>query len=206
MNLISSSKRRALIIGTLVAGLGNAAVAAPAIGQAAPAFNLKDLNGKSVQLSDFRGKTVVLEWHNPGCPFVQKHYDSANMPNLQRKVANDVVWLAVNSTHAGHADHRDAAGYASYMKEKGSERIPYMLDPDGKTGKAYSAMTTPHMYIIDKAGQLVYAGAIDSIRSANPADVAKASNYVAAALDEMKAGKPVSQASTTPYGCSVKYK
>lgn len=175
-------------------------------GQPAPGFVLKDLNGKTVQLSEFKGKTVVLEWHNPGCPFVQKHYDSGNMPSLQKKYAADVVWLAINSTHTGHADHRDAAGYGKYMKDKGAEKVPYLLDPDGKTGMAYGARTTPHMYIIDKAGTLVYAGGIDSIRSASAADIPKAVNYVAAALDEIKAGKPVSQASTTPYGCSVKYK
>ncbi len=206
MFMINAKIGRQIMLALGLVALGGTAVAAPAIGQAAPAFSLKDLNGKTVQLSDYQGKTVVLEWHNPGCPFVQKHYDSANMPNLQRKVANDVVWLAVNSTHVGHTDHRDAKGYASYMKEKGADRIPYLLDPDGKTGRAYSATTTPHMYIIDRSGQLVYAGAIDSIRSANPADVSKATNYVALALDDLKAGKPVSQASTTPYGCSVKYK
>jgi AhpC/TSA family len=206
MFMINAKIGRQIMLALGLIAFGSTAAAAPAIGQAAPAFSLKDLNGKTVQLSDYQGKTVVLEWHNPGCPFVQKHYDSANMPNLQRKVANDVVWLAVNSTHPGHADHRDAAGYANYMKEKGADRIPYLLDSDGKTGRAYSAMTTPHMYIIDRSGQLVYAGAIDSIRSANPADVAKATNYVALALNDLKAGKPVSQASTTPYGCSVKYK
>lgn len=176
------------------------------LGQPAPGFVLKDISGKAVQLSEFKGKTVVLEWHNPGCPFVQKHYDSGNMPGLQKKYAADVVWLAINSTHPGHSDHRDAAGYGRYMKEKGAERVPYLLDPDGKAGMAYGARTTPHMYIIDKAGTLVYAGGIDSIRSASAADIPKAVNYVALALDEIKAGKPISQASSTPYGCSVKYK
>lgn len=181
-------------------------LAAATVGQVAPNFTLKDLSGKTVQLADFRGKTVVLEWHNPGCPFVQKHYDGGNLPKLQSKVAKDVVWLAINSTHSGHPDHREPTGYAQYMKEKGAASVPYLLDPDGKVGMAYGARTTPHMYIVDKAGQLVYAGGIDSIRSANPADIAKATNYVAVALDEIKAGKPISQASTTPYGCSVKYK
>ncbi len=205
LDIFSAKRRNMLLMLAAFASLGGTSQAAT-VGQAAPAFVLKDLNGKSVQLADFRGKTVVLEWHNPGCPFVQKHYDTANMPNLQRKVAKDVVWLAVNSTNTEHRDHRDPAGYASYMKEKGADAIPYLLDPDGKVGRAYAAATTPHMYIIDKSGQLIYNGAIDSIRSANPADVPKATNYVALALDEVKSGKSLSNASTTPYGCSVKYK
>jgi hypothetical protein len=128
------------------------------------------------------------------------------MPNLQRKYGKEVTWLAINSTNTTHTDHRDASGYARYMKDKGAEATAYLLDPEGSAGIAYGARTTPHMYIIDKAGKLVYAGGIDSIRSASPADIPKATNYVAVALDEMKAGKPISQASTTPYGCSVKYK
>ena len=203
---IFSTARRRVVLSLLALGVICSSAQAATVGQSAPDFLLKDLNGKTVQLADFRGKTVVLEWHNPGCPFVQKHYDSANMPNLQRKVANDVVWLAINSTHVGHSDYRDAAGYAGYMKEKGAERIPYLLDLDGKIGRAYGAVTTPHMFIIGTTGQLIYAGAIDSIRSANPADIPKATNHVAVALDELKAGKPISKASTTPYGCSVKYK
>ena len=127
------------------------------------------------------------------------------MPKLQRKVAQQVVWLAINSTHPGHPDFRDAAGYAKYMKDKGADAVPYLLDADGKTGMAYGARTTPHMYVVDKSGMLVYAGAIDSIRSANTADVLKATNHVAAALDDMNAGKPISTATTVPYGCSVKY-
>lgn len=194
-----------LLAATSIACLSASGFAAATVGQPAPSFSLKDLSGKTVQLADYKGRTVVLEWHNPGCPFVQKHYDSGNLPKLQRKVAQQVVWLAINSTNPGHPDFRDAAGYGKYMKDKGADAIPYLLDSDGKTGMSYGARTTPHMYVVDKAGVLVYAGAIDSIRSANPADVARATNHVAVALDEINAGKPVSTASTTPYGCSVKY-
>lgn len=182
------------------------ASAAVGAGQQAPDFSLKDLNGRAVQLADFKGRTVVLEWHNPGCPFVQKFYDSGKLPAIQRQYAGDVVWLAVNSTHPGHQDHRDPAGYAKYLKDKGAEKLTYLLDPDGKVGRAYGARTTPHLYVIDGGGRVAYAGAIDSVRSANPADIAKSVNHVTAALDEIKSGRPVSVASTTPYGCSVKYR
>lgn len=197
----------------VLSALGGAALAtAPqaradtSVGQPAPGFSLKDLSGRNVQLADYKGRTVVLEWHNPGCPFVQKHYDSGNLPSLQKKHAADVVWIAVNSTHAGHPDYRDAAGHAKYLKDKGAAQLTYLLDTDGRVGMAYGARTTPQMFVIDKAGTLVYAGAIDSIRSANPADIARSTNHVAAALDDVKAGRPVSVATTTPYGCSVKYK
>ena len=145
-----------LLAATSIACLSASGFAAATVGQPAPSFSLKDLSGKTVQLADYKGRTVVLEWHNPGCPFVQKHYDSGNLPKLQRKVAQQVVWLAINSTNPGHPDFRDAAGYAKYMKDKGADAIPYLLDSDGKTGMSYGAQTTPHMYVVDKAGVLVY--------------------------------------------------
>jgi len=178
---------------------------APA-GSAAPAFTLTDLAGKPANLADYKGKTVVLEWHNFGCPFVQKHYKSGNMQALQKKYGGDVVWLAVNSTNAGHQDYMKPDAIAKTLTDFGAAPAKYLMDEPGKVGLAYGAKTTPHMYIIDGTGKVAYNGAIDDNRSANPADVKGAKNFVAAALDEMKAGKPVSTASTAPYGCTIKYK
>jgi peroxiredoxin len=183
------------------------AFASAAVGQAAPAFTLKDTNGKTVNLSDFKGKTVVLEWHNPECPFVKKHYDTSNMQNLQSKYGKDgVVWLAVNSTEPGHQDYRKPDVLNGWLKTSNSTPTAYLMDEDGKAGKAYAAKTTPHMYVINPQGTLVYAGGIDDKRSAKKEDVATAKNYVSAALDELKAGKSISVSTSAPYGCSVKYK
>ena len=176
------------------------------VGKPAPAFAVTDLAGKPVNLADYKGKTVVLEWHNFGCPFVQKHYQSGNMQALQKKYGGDVVWLAVNSTHKGASDWMEPAPLTAELKKFGAHPAAYLVDEPGKMGMAYGAKTTPHMYIIDPAGTVVYNGAIDDKRSTNPADVKTSKNYVAAALDELKAGKPVSVASTAPYGCTVKYR
>jgi len=148
----------------------------------------------------------VLEWHNFGCPFVQKHYNSGNMQALQKKYGNDVVWLAVNSTSKASYDYAEPGLISTRLRDAGAAPARYLMDEPGVMGRAYGARTTPHMFIIDGAGNVVYNGAIDDKRSTNPEDVKSAKNYVAAALDEMKAGKPVSVASTTPYGCSVHYK
>jgi peroxiredoxin len=175
-------------------------------GQPAPAFALTDLAGKLVQLADFRGRYVVLEWTNPSCPFVQKHYMSGNMQSLQKRYTGQgVAWLVVNSTAASHAEFVSPAQQAAWLGKQGAAPTAAMLDPDGKVGRVYGARTTPHMYVIDPNGKLIYAGAIDDKRSADPADVKTARNYVAQALDEARAGKPVSIASTPAYGCSVKY-
>jgi peroxiredoxin len=177
------------------------------VGQAAPAFTLKDSNGKTVNLADYKGKTVVLEWHNSECPFVKKHYDSANMQGLQSKYGKDgVVWLSVNSTETGHGDYKKPEQVNAILKAANASPTAYLMDESGATGKAYGAKTTPHMYVINPQGTLVYAGGIDDKRSTNPADVKTAKNFVSAALDEMKAGKPISVATSTPYGCSIKYK
>ena len=184
-----------------VAVLANAPV-----GQAAPSFTVTDLSGKPVKLEDFKGKTVVLEWHNFGCPFVQKHYRSGNMQALQNKYATDVVWLAVNSTNKSASDYTEPAALTTQLKQFGAAPVGYLMDEPGAMGRAYGAKTTPHMYIIDPAGKVVYNGAIDDKRSTNPEDVKTSKNYVVAALDELKAGKPVSVASTAPYGCTVKYR
>jgi hypothetical protein len=186
--------------------LGASAGAAVSVGQQAPAFSVTDTNGKTVSLADFKGKHVVLEWVNPGCPYVQKHYNSANMPGTQKDAAaKGVVWLAVNSTHTGASDYMAPAALSGWMKDKGAAPTATLMDPEGKVGRAYGARTTPHMYLIDPAGKLAYAGAIDSKASANPADIATATNYVKQAVAESVAGKPVSVATTRAYGCSVKY-
>jgi peroxiredoxin len=175
-------------------------------GQPAPDFTLTDVSGKAVKLSDLKGKYVVLEWVNPDCPYVQKHYNSANMPNLQKEYGGrQVTWLAINSTREGHSEFKSPQQMGGWMKEKGAAPAATLLDRDSKVGKAYGAVTTPHMYVIDPKGTLVYVGAIDDKRSTNPADVKTAKNYVRLALEESLAGKPVSTASTTPYGCTVKY-
>jgi AhpC/TSA family len=183
--------------------------ATPVIGQAAPAFSAKDTNGKTVKLADYKGQQVVLEWVNPNCPFVKKHYQSpGNMQGTQREAlsAKGTVWLAINSTHTAHQDYMSPAALNSWLKERGAQTTAVLMDESGEIGKAYGAKTTPHMYIINPAGQLIYAGGIDSIRSASVADIAKASNYVKVALAETGSGKPISTATSVPYGCSVKYK
>ena len=185
----------------------SAANAAATVGQPAPAFTLSDTNGKTVNLADYKGKTVVLEWHNPECPFVKKHYDSANMQGLQSKYTkDDVVWLAVSSTEPGHQDYKKPEVMNAILKTSKATPTAYLMDESGATGKNYGAKTTPHMYVINGQGTLVYAGGIDDKRSANIADVKIAKNFVSAALDEMKAGKAISVSTSTPYGCSVKYK
>ena len=182
------------------------AAASAAVGQQAPAFTVTDLAGKPVKLEDYKGKTVVLEWTNFGCPFVMKHYTSGNMQALQKKYGSDVVWLAVNSTHKSHSDYTEPTKLTQQLQGFGAQPARYLMDEPGTMGLAYGAKVTPHMYIIDPQGKVVYNGAIDDKRSTNVADVKTSKNYVVAALDEIKAGKPVTVASTAPYGCTIKYK
>ena len=182
------------------------ATAAASVGQPAPDFKALDTRGKVVTLADFKGKHVVLEWVNPGCPYVVKHYGSANMPGTQKEATTKgVVWLAVNSTATDHSDYRTPADLAQWMQSQKAAATATLMDADGKLGRAYGARTTPHLYIIDPKGTLVYAGGIDNKPTANPADVATATNHIKVALGEALAGKPITQASTRPYGCSVKY-
>ena len=196
-----------VIAASLTFVLVNDANASAVVGQAAPTFTLNDTNGKAVSLNDYKGKTVVLEWHNPECPFVKKHYESANMQGLQSKYSKDgVVWLTVSSTEATHQDYKKPGVLNALLKSSKASPTAYLMDESGATGKAYGAKTTPHMYIINAQGTLVYAGGIDDKRSVNIADIKGAKNFVAAALDELKAGKNISVATSTPYGCSVKYK
>jgi len=177
------------------------------VGSAAPAFSLKDVNGKTHNLADYKGKFVVLEWFNEGCPFVKKHYTSGNMQKLQKEyVGKDVVWLSINSSAEGEQGHMTPETAPKTIGDWKMDSTKVLLDHDGKVGKMYGAKTTPHMFVIDKEGKLVYQGAIDSKSSANTADIEGAENYVKVALDSSMAGKPVATSSTKPYGCSVKYK
>jgi hypothetical protein len=181
--------------------------AAADIGQAAPEFTLNDIDGTTHRLSDYKGKIVVLEWNNPDCPIVHKHYDSGNIPGIQKTaIADGVVWLLVNSGAPGNegADYT-ADQIKAWLKERASAPTAYLRDSDGKVGHLYGAKTTPHLFVIGRDGVLDYEGAIDSIRSSDQADIPKAENYVSEALAEVKAGQPVAKSATQPYGCSVKY-
>lgn len=177
------------------------------IGQVAPAFTLKSTEGKSVNLADFKGKVVVLEWVNPGCPYVRKHYDSQNMQKTQKSAKEKgVVWLAINSTEVQHQDFLKPADLQVWMQKSGAVVQSTLMDEAGQVGKSYGARTTPHMYVIDANGKLAYSGAIDSIASANKDDIPKASNYINSALNEVTKGLPVTTPQTRAYGCTVKYK
>ncbi len=176
-------------------------------GQPAPAFSAKDTKGKMHNLADYKGKVVILEWLNHDCPFVKKHYNSGNMQKLQAFAAEkSIVWLSIISSAPGKQGYCTPEQADALAAEKKAVPAAILLDPEGEVGKLYEAKTTPHMYIIDTAGTLVYNGAIDDIRSSNVEDIAKAKNYVRAALDEMLAGKQVTDKTSQPYGCTVKYK
>ncbi len=186
--------------------LASPLAAAQRTGAIAQDFKLTDVNGKTVQLSQFRGKTVILEWHNPGCPFVAKHYNSGNMQATQNAARQQgAIWLTINSGARGKQGHMTGAEAKALIAEQKIRSTNYLFDTKGVVGKAYGAKTTPHMYIIDGKGVLVYQGGIDDKPTANPADIKDARNHVLAALDEMKAGKKVSVTQARPYGCSVKY-
>ena len=182
------------------------AARAATVGQAAPTFNGKDSQGKTVSLSEYRGKYVVLEWTNRDCPFTKKQYDSGNMQALQKEwTGKGVVWLTVLSSAKNEDGYLDAAGENAQMAREHARPTAAILDPSGEIGKLYGAKTTPHMFIIDPNGKLIYAGAIDDKATTDVGDVKGAKNYVSAALTEAMAGQPVQVASTRPYGCSVKY-
>jgi hypothetical protein len=208
---LSRASRRAVVAAAVALGatflMGTNAAAAPAVGQQAPDFVAVDTSGAKHKLSDFAGKFVVLEWTNPGCPFVRKHYGSGNMPATQ-KAATDkgVVWLAINSTERAATDYLKPDALDAWMKSHKATPTAVLMDEDGLIGQVYGARTTPHIFIIDPKGTLVYAGGIDSIASARADDIKTATNYVNQALGEAFGGKPISAASTRPYGCSIKYK
>lgn len=186
--------------------LASPLVAAQKNGAIAQDFKLTDVNGKTVQLSQFRGKTVVLEWHNPGCPFVSKHYSSGNMQAAQKAARQQgAIWLTINSGAKGKQGHMTGVEAKTLIAQQKIQSTNYLFDTKGVVGKAYGAKTTPHMYIIDGSGTLAYQGGIDDKPTANVADIKTARNHVLAALKEIKAGDKVSVAQARPYGCSVKY-
>ena len=202
--------RRTLILGAsagavlLVAGAAQAATAI--VGQPAPDFTLSDTAGKPVRLADYRGRTVVLEWNNPGCPFVRKHYQG-NMQALQQEAAaQGIVWLAINSTETGSGDYLSPAQLGRWMQDKKAAATATLMDEDGTAGKAYGARVTPHMYIVDAKGLLVYAGGIDSIRRPGWTTSRRPPTLCDRRWSRIKAGKPVSVPASPPYGCTVKYK
>ncbi|MDG2534961.1 redoxin domain-containing protein [Sphingomonas sp. HITSZ_GF] len=181
-------------------------MAEPELAATAPNFRAFDMHGRVVDLSAYRGKTVVLEWNNPGCPYVKKHYGSGNMQKTQAAAtAQGVVWLTINSGAPGMQGHMSGAEAQQFVAGAKAKPTAYLLDPKGLVGKGYGAKTTPHLYIIDGKGRLAYKGGIDDKPSSDVADIAGARNHVLAALAEMRAGKPVSVPETRPYGCSVKY-
>jgi peroxiredoxin len=189
----------------LLATVSNAHAAA-IVGKPAPPIELRDADGKAVKLEAFKGKFVVLEWVNFQCPFVGKHYGSENMQNLQKKYTEEgVVWLSICSSAAGKQGYVTGPEAKELVEERGAAPTRFLLDPKGKVGKAYGAKTTPHMFVIDPKGIVVYNGAIDDKPSTKQEDIATAKNYLAAALDASMAGDKVEMAASQPYGCSVKY-
>ena len=201
---IGSLAAAVALAGALTAQAADAPAAR--VGAPAPDFAVKDTQGKTRRLSEFKGKPVVLEWHNQSCPFVVKHYGSGNMQKLQKELtAQGVIWLTIVSSADGKQGHVTPAEADAYVKEKGAAPTAVLLDADGTVGHLYGAKTTPHMFMVDAAGTLVYAGAIDDKPTADAADVDGATNYVLAAYADVKAGRPVAKSATAPYGCSVKY-
>lgn len=183
-----------------------AAWAQVAVNQTAPDFTLTDTNGQKHSLSDYKGKFVVLEWFNPDCPFVKKHYNSGNIPGLQKEyTAKGVVWFSIDSSAPGNEGNYPPQQLNQFISSKGGTPTAIFADSDGKVGHLYEAQTTPHMFIIDPTGKLIYQGAIDDTPSADVDDLKTAKNYVRAALDAAMNGKPVAMSTTKSYGCSVKY-
>ena len=200
--------RRTLLTLTAASALALSlpAMASVKTGNTAPEFTAVDSNGVSHNLSDFAGKTVVLEWTNDGCPYVVKHYSSGNMQAIQKAATDDgVVWLSVISSAPGKQGHVDGAGANALTTDRGASPTAVLLDPAGDIGRLYNAKTTPHMYVINGEGNVVYQGAIDSNRSSNPAVIPTSTNYVTAALDAVAKGEAPAKTQSEPYGCSVKY-
>ncbi len=198
------------LILTIVASLVAAALYAfdpPPVGTTAPDFSLTDAKGETHSPSQYKGKYVVLEWFNPECPFVKKHYGSGNMQKLQEQyTSKGVVWLTIDSNAPGSEGNLSADAASKVMTGWKTRQTALLLDPEGKAGRAYGAKNTPNMVVINPEGKIVYEGAIDSKATPNPADIPNSTNYVKVALDESLAGKPVTTSTTKPYGCSVKYK
>ncbi|MDR2239558.1 MAG: redoxin domain-containing protein [Zoogloeaceae bacterium] len=191
---------------TLAAAFTCSVFAAPAIGQPAPAFTAVTADGKTLSLDSLKGKTVILEWTNHDCPFVGKHYGSGNMQALQKDAAaKGYVWLQVISSAPGKQGHVDGPAAIKLNASRNAAPSNTLLDPEGKIGKLYGAQTTPHMYLIDANGVLIYKGGIDSLATTDKADIAKAEPYFANALATHAAGRKINPDNTKPYGCSVKY-
>ncbi|MFT3724757.1 MAG: redoxin family protein [Hyphomonadaceae bacterium] len=200
--ILGAAAAAAITAGALI--VSTASAAPP--GDAAPAFKEVNTAGKEISLSDFKGKTVIIEWTNNGCPFVQKHYNSQNMQKTQAAATADgVIWLSVISSKPGSQGNVTPAEADKLTKDRGAKPTYVLLDPDGSMGRAYGAKTTPHMFVITPDGKIAYNGAIDSIKSNKIEDVPKATNYVNATLSALKAGKSPDPALTVPYGCDVKY-
>ena len=200
------SRRTVIVCAVCLLALGTAAFAVK-LGEPAPAFTGTDSHGQAHKLADYRGKYVVLEWTNNGCPYTRKHYDSGNMQALQKEwTGKGVVWLTVLSSAAGEQGYMTADQENAYMVKVHAAPTAALLDPEGSIGREYEARTTPHMYVIDPAGKLIYEGAIDDHPTTEIADVKQSKNYVSAALTQAMAGQPVGTPYTRPYGCSVKYK
>ncbi len=194
----------AVVTMSLALACGSAFALKP--GELAPDFKGSDSNGKNETLAQYRGKFVVLEWTNQGCPYTLKHYESGNMEALQKQwTAKDVVWLSVISSAPGQQGYQTAAEENGYLKRMKAAPTAVILDPNGTIGRLYAAKTTPHMFVIDPQGKLVYEGAIDDQPTPEPSSIKGAHNYVSAALEEAMAGKPVATPVTRAYGCSVKY-
>jgi peroxiredoxin len=205
--LVTALSVGALVVGVAAAGRPHAAPAVMRVGSAAPAFRATDDRGVAHALADYRGKFVVLEWHNNGCPYVQKHYNSGNMQTLQKTwTAKGVVWLTIVSSAPGTQGYVTPAESQAFVKTSGAAPTAVLLDPDGTVGHLYEATNTPQMFVIDPKGTLIYDGAIDNRPTPDPASLAGATNYVSAALTAAMAGKPVATPTTVPYGCSVKYR
>lgn len=181
------------------------AQAAPRIGEPAPAFSAVDANGQTVRLADFAGRTVVMEWTNHGCPYVQKWYGGGMQALQKAATGKGAVWLTVLSSAPGTQGHLDGPGAKRMMKAQGASPTHYLLDPEGEVGRTYGAQVTPHMYVIAPDGRLAYAGGIDSIASTDVNDIPKAEPLARLAIDAVLAGRAVAKAQTRPYGCSVKY-
>ncbi len=204
--MLKSLKFLAIAAMTLVIGAGTGH-ATPVIGEAAPDFTATDVHGETVTLSELKGKNVVLEWTNHGCPFVVKHYETNNMQTLQQEAtAKDVVWITIVSSAEGKQGYTTAEEAIALMEQQGSHETMRVLDPEGEIGQVYEAKTTPHMFVINKEGTLVYMGAIDDNSSPRHDTVESAKNYVRAALEDLEAGRDVEVSSSRPYGCGVKYK
>jgi peroxiredoxin len=191
----------------LLALILNTHALALSLGQKAPSFNLPSESGKNISLESFQGKTVVLEWLNHGCPFVRKHYDSGNMQKIQKWAAEkNIIWLSIISSAPGKQGHVTASEAKAEKDKYQSLAHAVLRDESGSVGKAYDAKVTPHLFVINQEGLVVYQGAIDSIPSSNSSDIAKATNYVQNALEALTTGAPIKEAQTKAYGCSVKYK